>query len=168
MSKVFRVEKTRDFTVISNHHLKNKELTLKAKGLLTIMLSLPDEWDYTMEGLVHLSHDEITSVRSAINELEDAGYVKKSRVRKPNGQYGPANYTIYEYPVAPSDGPKSTKKSDKDKINTEHSDEDFISDKPISAAPVSAEPVLEMCIRDRRKWLQCLCNHIIYSVSKCY
>lgn len=148
MSKVFRVEKTRDFTVISNHHLKNKELSLKAKGLLTIMLSLPDEWDYTMEGLVNLSHDKITSIRSTINELEDAGYVKKSRVRKPNGQYGPANYTIYEYPIAPSDGPKPTKKSDEDKTNTEHSDEHSISDKPISAAPVSAEPVLAEPISD--------------------
>lgn len=148
MSKVFRVEKTRDFTVISNHHLKNKELSLKAKGLLTIMLSLPDEWDFTMKGLASLSDDKITSVRSALKELEKAGYVKKSRIRKPNGQYGPANYIVHEYPVAPPDGSESMKKPNEDKTNTKQSDEHSISDKPISAAPVSAEPVLAEPISD--------------------
>ena len=147
MSQVFRVEKTRDFTVMSNHHLRNKNLSLKAKGLLTIMLSLPDEWDFTMKGLASLSDDKITSVRSALKELEKAGYVQKSRVRKPNGQYGQANYIIHEYPAAPSDGPKPTKKTDEDKTNTEYS-EHSISDKPISAAPVSAEPVLAEPISD--------------------
>ena len=69
MAQIFRVEKTKNFTVMSNHHFKNKNLTLKAKGLLSLMLSLPDDWNYNMQGLATLSRDGIDSVRSAIKEL---------------------------------------------------------------------------------------------------
>lgn len=70
MAQIFRVERTKNFTVMSNHHFKNKNLTLKAKGLLSLMLSLPDDWNYNMQGLATLSRDGIDSVRSAIKELE--------------------------------------------------------------------------------------------------
>ena len=70
MAQIFRVERTKNFTVMSNHHFKNKKLTLKAKGLLSLMLSLPEDWNYNMQGLATLSRDGIDSVRSAIKELE--------------------------------------------------------------------------------------------------
>ena len=75
MAQIFRVERTKNFTVMSNHHFKNKNLTLKAKGLLSLMLSLPDDWNYNMQGLATLSRDGIDSVRSAIKELEHMRYI---------------------------------------------------------------------------------------------
>ena len=81
MAQIFRVERTKNFTVMSNHHFKNKNLTLKAKGLLSLMLSLPDDWNYNMQGLATLSRDGIDSVRSAIKELEHHGYVERHRLR---------------------------------------------------------------------------------------
>lgn len=71
---VCRVEKTRNFTVMSNHHLRNKGLALKAKGLLSLMLSLPEEWDYSIEGLATICAEGITAVRSGIRELEAFGH----------------------------------------------------------------------------------------------
>ena len=78
MSEIIRVERTKNFTVMSNHHFKNKKLSLKAKGLLSLMLSLPDDWNYNMKGLATLSKDGIDSVRTAMKELENQGYVKKT------------------------------------------------------------------------------------------
>ena len=66
MSEIIRVERTKNFTVMSNHHFKNKNLSLKAKGLLSLMLSLPDDWNYNMKGLATLSKDGIDSVRTAM------------------------------------------------------------------------------------------------------
>ena len=63
---VFRVERTRDYTVMSNHHLKKRSLSLKAKGLLSVMLSLPDEWDYTLRGLAAISREGVDAIREAI------------------------------------------------------------------------------------------------------
>ena len=77
MAQIFRVERTKNYTVMSNHHFKNKNLTLKAKGLLSLMLSLPDDWNYNMQGLATLSRDGIDSVRSAIKELEHHGWRRK-------------------------------------------------------------------------------------------
>lgn len=71
---VFRIEKTRDFTVMSNHHLKNRNLTLKAKGLLSMILSLPDDWHYTTRGLASICKEGVDSISGAIKELEQAGY----------------------------------------------------------------------------------------------
>ena len=71
---VFRVERNSGYTVMSNHHLRNKELTLKAKGLLSQMLSLPEDWDYTLAGLSHINRESIDAIRTAVWELEKAGY----------------------------------------------------------------------------------------------
>ena len=76
---VFRVERTGDYTVMSNFHLKDKRLSLKAKGLLSQMLSLPDDWDYTLSGLSYINRESKDAIRSAVNELETAGYSKKFR-----------------------------------------------------------------------------------------
>ena len=78
---VFRVERSKDYTVMSNHHLRNKELTLKAKGLLSQMLSLPEDWDYTLKGLAAINRESIDAIRTAVLELEQAGYIVRSRVR---------------------------------------------------------------------------------------
>ena len=78
---VFRVERNRGYTVMSNHHLRNRGLTLKAKGLLSQMLSLPDNWDYTLAGLSHINREKIDAIREAVRELEKAGYIVRSRER---------------------------------------------------------------------------------------
>ena len=85
MTQVFRVERNKNFTVMSNHHFKNKDLSLKAKGLLSLMLSLPEDWNNNMRGLVSLSRDGIDSVRSAIKELEHYGYVERNIIRNESG-----------------------------------------------------------------------------------
>ena len=95
---VFRVEKTRDYTVMANHHLKNRALTLKAKGLLSLMLSLPEDWDYTLKGLSLISVESIDAIRQAVRELESAGYIVRSRERNEKGQLKGAEYVIYEQP----------------------------------------------------------------------
>ena len=78
---VFRVEKTKDFTIMSNHHLRNTELSLKAKGLLSLMLSLPEDWDYTTKGLAHICKDGVDSITTALKELERHGYLTRQRLR---------------------------------------------------------------------------------------
>ncbi len=98
---VFRVEKNRDYTVMSNHHLRNTDLSLKSKGLLSQMLSLPEEWDYTLKGLSKINREGIDAIREAIRELERAGYVTRTRVRNEKGQLGAADYVIHEFPVLP-------------------------------------------------------------------
>ena len=100
---VFRVERTRDYTVMSNHHLKNRSLSLKAKGLLSVMLSLPDEWDYTLRGLAAISKEGVDAIREAIRELEDAGYIVRSRGRNEKGQLSGTEYVIYEHPQQSAD-----------------------------------------------------------------
>ena len=102
---VFRVERTRDYTVMSNHHLKNRLLSLKAKGLLSVMLSLPDEWDYTLRGLAAISKEGVDAIREAIRELEDAGYIVRSRGRNEKGQLSGTEYVIYEHPQQSADAP---------------------------------------------------------------
>ncbi len=99
---VFRIDKTRDYTVMSNHHLRNTELSLKAKGLLSLMLSLPDNWDYTTKGLARICKDGVDSICAAVRKLEEHGYVIRERVRGANGQLGSIEYTILEQPAEPS------------------------------------------------------------------
>ncbi len=95
---VFRVERNTGYTVMSNHHLRNKELTLKAKGLLSQMLSLPEDWDYTLAGLSHINREKIDAIREAVRELERAGYIVRSRERDEKGRLRGADYVIYEQP----------------------------------------------------------------------
>ena len=95
---VFRVERTRDYTVMSNHHLKNKELTLKAKGLLSQMLSLPEDWDYTLSGLSAINRESKDAIRSAVNELESAGYIRRRQTVDARGKFSGNEYVIYEQP----------------------------------------------------------------------
>ena len=102
---VFRVEKNRGYTVMSNHHLRNKDLSLKAKGLLSQMLSLPEDWDFTLKGLSLINREQIDAIRAAVRELEQAGYIVRSRERDSQGRLRGADYIIYEQPQPVSDLP---------------------------------------------------------------
>ena len=113
---VFRVEKNRGYTVMSNHHLRNKALSLKAKGLLSQMLSLPEDWDYTLKGLSLINRESIDAIRTAVWELEKAGYIRREQGRDPKGKMADMVYTIYEQPVL---------------------------ENPVLENPTSADPVLE-------------------------
>ena len=109
---VFRIDKTKDYTVMANHHLRNKSLSLKAKGLLSLMLSLPEDWDYTTKGLSMICKDGVDSICSTVKELESAGYVKRRRIRDAHGRLTEVEYTILEKPEPPAkqdDPPKREK-----------------------------------------------------------
>ena len=95
---VFRIERTRDYTVMSNYHLKDSALSLKAKGLLSMMLSLPDEWNYTTRGLAAICKEGVDAIGGALRELEKAGYIVRRQLRGPGGRISDTEYTIYEKP----------------------------------------------------------------------
>ena len=128
---VFRIEKTRDYTVMSNHHLRDKSLSLKAKGLLSLMLSLPEEWDYTTKGLARICKDGVDSICAGVRELEEHGYVIRQRVRNPNGQLGAIEYTILEQPRPPEPKPEKPER------------ENPVLDNPEQASPVLGDPEQE-------------------------
>lgn len=128
---VFRVEKTKDFTIMSNHHLRNTELSLKAKGLLSLMLSLPEDWDYTTKGLAHICKDGVDSITTALKELERHGYLTRQRLRYDNGQLGDIEYTIHEQPVSTENTGLSPKRENPRQVN------------PRRAKPEQAEPEQE-------------------------
>ena len=93
-----RVNKTTDYTVMSNTHFKEKEMSLKAKGLLSLMLSLPDAWDYSVMGLVQLSKDGKDSVMNTLAELEEFGYLIRTQITDDKGRFAGYDYDIYEHP----------------------------------------------------------------------
>lgn len=95
---VVRVHKNANFTVMSNYHFKERAMSLKAKGLLSLMLSLPDDWNYSISGLVTLSKDGKDSVMSALAELEEFGYLIRERTTNSKGQFSGIEYNIYEEP----------------------------------------------------------------------
>ena len=95
---VFRIEKTRDYTVMSNHHLRNAGLSLKSKGLLSMMLSLPEDWNYTTRGLAKICKEGTDSIGSALKELERTGYIVRNRLRDSKGKIVDVEYVIYETP----------------------------------------------------------------------
>lgn len=97
MSTVFRVEKNREFVVMSNRFLRNKEMSLKAKGLLALCLSLPETWDYSMNGLVAICKENITAVRSALKELEEHGHLQIIKTKNEKGHFS-YEYVIFEQP----------------------------------------------------------------------
>ena len=95
---VFRIERTRDYTVMSNHHLRNHELSLKAKGLLSMMLSLPDDWNYTTRGLAKICKEGVDAIGNALRELETAGYIVRHQLRDRQSRISDTEYVIYERP----------------------------------------------------------------------
>lgn len=107
---VFRVERTSDYTVMSNYHLRDKRLSLKAKGLLSQMLSLPEDWDYTLAGLCYINRESKDAIRTAIRELEQAGYIRRRQTTDRGGKFAGNEYTIYERPQEPLPGEPSSEK----------------------------------------------------------
>lgn len=127
---VFRVEKTKNYTIMANYHLKNKELSLKAKGLLSMLLSLPDNWKHSLAGYASVCKDGVDGVRAGIKELEKNGYIVRTRLRNEQGKFGQVEYTIFELP---QDVPK-------EEIPTL---ENPILDNPKQVLPKEDEPILE-------------------------
>lgn len=119
---VIRVHKTANFTVMSNHHFKERKMSLKAKGLLSLMLSLPDDWDYSIPGLATLSKDGKDAVMSALAELEKFGYLTRRRVINDKGQFAGIEYNIYEepQPKEPMSEKSNSEKSDSENSNSEN------------------------------------------------
>ena len=99
---VFRIEKNKDYVVMSNHPLRDKRITLKAKGLMAFMLSNKDDWDYTLVGLSKALKEGVSAIRSTVTELENYGYVSRRKLRDAKGKFIDIEYTIYEYPVLDS------------------------------------------------------------------
>lgn len=128
---VFRVNKTRDYTVMSNHHLRNRNLSLKAKGLLSLMLSLPPEWDYSANGLATLLPDGRDGVQAALRELEKHGYLQRTQTRDALGKISGVIYDIYETPCfqPKTDLPSTAnpKTANPPQLNTKESNTDLIS-----------------------------------------
>ena len=137
---IFRVKKTRDFTIMSNHHLRDKKLSLKAKGLLSLILSLPEDWDYTLKGLSYICKEGIDAVRMAVKELEDAGYIERRRFRNEKGQLKSIEYIIHEIPETEQEDTPEEPKSE----NTAQEPVfcEPISEKSIEEVPTSEIPML--------------------------
>lgn len=118
---VFRVEHTRDYTVMSNHHLKDKALSLKAKGLLAMMLSFPEEWDYSERGLAAICKEGVGAIRSALKELEAGGYLTRRQLRGGDGRITDTEYTVYEAPCPPETAEPDTEKPQSENPRVERS-----------------------------------------------
>ena len=150
---VFRIEKNKNYTVMANYHLRDISLSLKAKGLLSLMLSLPEDWDYTTKGLACICKDGVDSICSTVRELEKAGYIQRRRLRNELGHLTEIEYTILEKPDRPAssenppqpdDAPKParTPKREKPVLDVPFLDEpepDF----PEQAIPEQEEPEQE-------------------------
>jgi len=139
---VFRTEKVSDYAVIAKHHLKNRTLSYKAKGLLTFMLSVPPDWDWSLAGLATLASDGIDGVRSGIKELERQGYLSRRRIRDPNGRLGDIEYTIHEIPPHPNE-PHGGEPAKPTPTGGKPTQERPILENPTLAMPPSAKPILD-------------------------
>ena len=138
---VFRIERTRDYTVMSNHHLRNHQLSLKAKGLLSMMLSLPDDWNYTTRGLAKICKEGVDAIGGALRELESAGYIVRHQLRDRQGRISDTEYVIYEQPQPrqPETPQPDTAAPDTDSPDTDSPD----TDSPDTDSPDTAFPYLD-------------------------
>ena len=149
---VFRIDKTRDYTVMANFHLRDISLSLKAKGLLSLMLSLPENWDYTTKGLAQICKDGVDSICATVKELEKAGYVQRRRLRDDLGRLAEVEYTILEKPIIPvpeEDPPKREKP-----VQVEPQEPEAVSSQPETPKrenPVLDNPVLVSPVLDSPK-----------------
>lgn len=134
---VFRIDKNKNYTVMSNYHLRDKSLSLKAIGLLSLMLSLPEGWDYTMKGLAWICKDGVDSISTAIHELESAGYVQRRRLRNELGHLTEIEYTIHEVPEIPASEPAAPSEPKRKSGNTPKRE------KPVLDVPFFDSPVLD-------------------------
>ena len=138
----YRVERTKDYTVMSNCHLRDTSLTLKAKGLLSMMLSLPDEWNYTTRGLAAICKEGVDAIGKALKELENAGYIVRRQLRGAGGKISDTEYVIYEQPQQrpqPDTDNPDTGIPDTDLPDTENP----YLDKPDTVKPDTVQPDTE-------------------------
>ena len=133
---VFRIERTRDYTVMSNHHLRNGKLSLKAKGLLSMMLSLPEDWNYTTRGLAAICKEGVDAIGGALRELEAAGYIVRHQLRDKQGRISDTEYVIYEQPQ-----PKNPDTPQPDTASTDTGNPDM--QKPDTENPDMEKPYTE-------------------------
>lgn len=131
---IFRVERTKDYTVMSNYHLRDTNLSLKGKGLLSMMLSLPEDWNYTTRGLAKICKEGVDAISGALRGLEAAGYIIRNRLRDKNGRISDTEYVIYEKPKHKKNKKKTTDKPDTDKPDT---------DSPCTENPYMVKPDTE-------------------------
>ena len=145
----FRVNKTKDYTIMANHHLKNRDLSLKAKGLLSVMLSLPEDWHFTVHGLVSICKEGRDSISGAVRELEEAGYIVRHRLRDKEGHIDGLEYIIYETPQKPEgNGPDGGKAPAEPEDDTEEAEaaQEVNEEKRTESrmtAPVTENPFME-------------------------
>ena len=144
---VYRVERTRDYTVMSNHHLKDTALSLKAKGLLSMFLSFPDDWNYNTRGLAAICKEGVDAIGNTIKELEKAGYIVRRQLRGANGRITDTEYVIYERPQEPrdpdADGPDTAQPdtAQPDMVQPDTEKPDMVD--PDMAAPDAAAPDMD-------------------------
>lgn len=130
----FRVERTGNYTVMSNHHLRNEKLSLKAKGLLSQMLSLPDKWNYTLSGLCAINPESKDAIRSALRELEEQGYVIRRQTTDASGKFSRNEYIIYEVPV-------TKQETEAEPLLEKPSSENPTTDNPSTEKPLAGNPM---------------------------
>ena len=145
---VFRVDKSRDFTVVANCIFKDRSLSAKAKGILVEMLSLPESWDFTLKGLTTLFTDGIDSIRQGINELEARGYIVRERKRDARGRLGGMEYVIYETPHKAVENSPVCASPEEDNPTTENpTQESSTEEMPTTYKELNKEPYCEMTIK---------------------
>lgn len=137
---VFRIEKNKNYTVMANYHLRDITLSLKAKGLLSLMLSLPEDWDYTTKGLACICKDGVDSICSTVKELEKAGYVQRRRLRNELGHLTEIEYTILEKPVRTASSEESALPDSSAKTGRTPKRENPVLDDPVLDIPEQAFP----------------------------
>ena len=140
---VFRIEKNKNYTVMANYHLRDITLSLKAKGLLSLMLSLPEGWDYTTKGLACICKDGVDSICSTVKELEKAGYVQRRRLRNELGHLTEIEYTILEKPVRTASSEESALPDSSAKTGRTPKRENPVLDDPVLDIPEQEEPEQE-------------------------
>ena len=141
---VYRVARTGNFTVMANYHLRDINLTLKAKGLLSLILSLPEKWTFSIKGLARICKEGVDAIRAALQELKSAGYIIYTRVRNAMGQLKDAEYVIYERPQPTQQETQEEKTEEKEEETVSEPDEEApVFSLPVLAEPTQDEPVLE-------------------------
>lgn len=137
MSTVIRVEKSREFVVMNNRFLRNKQMSLKAKGLLALCLSLPEDWDYSINGLVAITKESVTAVRNAMKELEELGHMKINKLQNEKGHFH-YEYVIYETPHIEN---LDVVKSDMENLSVEKQDVDNQLQQSIKVSNIEKENI---------------------------
>ena len=151
---VIRVEKTKDYTVMSNHHLRNPALSLKAKGLLSQILSLPEGWDYTIAGLAKINKEGEAAISTALKELKEAGYVVIHQTYDAKGCFSSNEYVIFEhpvknqplgdFPVTDDPAPENPDPENRGQLSTDKSSKDLSKRKNKKEKSRQAEPELTL------------------------